>query len=382
MCWASSFITDMFKCFFLYKYQVIIGPLLVVLCVARYMYQKSKVQKGIDLQHVTKKKPQEEWHDVLNDSIKMKSIVYHADQTKRLSETNEDILVLLIPGNPGVGHFYIPLMREIAQKNYFANEIRCLPHTGHSNPWENDNQVFSLQDQLMHKIDFVRQRLAKQPTLQLVLIGHSIGCYIVVQLMKIFPSNIRKIVFLQPAMRHMAKTPKGQEMMPFFKHYPWVVRLVHLFDFALPTQGLRHWIVKKAIGSGSTHLEDVLQHAAVSLIDGKIVENIFKMAWHEMEEVHEISQDILHQNEHKIMFVYSKVDEWVPDEYVTFYRETFVNAKHRLTNTHHAFMMVHEGTSTIAEHVWEWIQDALHHPPATTTKDTTTPRMKRSASVA
>ena len=61
------------------------------------------------------------------------------------------------------------------------------------------------------------------------------------------------------------------------------------------------------------------------------------------------------------MFVFSEVDGWVPNDYAELYMNLFDEATHRTIKPAHAFMMDKGGSEEMAKHVWEWIQDVLHH---------------------
>jgi len=60
-------------------------------------------------------------------------------------------------------------------------------------------QSFSLQDQIDHKVQYVRERLLlESPDLPLVLVGHSIGAYIALEMLKKFPSQVVHVSGLYP----------------------------------------------------------------------------------------------------------------------------------------------------------------------------------------
>ncbi|KUF99294.1 hypothetical protein AM588_10008740 [Phytophthora nicotianae] len=70
-----------------------------------------------------------------------------------------NVLVLVIPGNPGVPFYYLPLMQELVKKHGRHHEVRCLSHAGHFMPWKNNGRAFSLQEQLEHKAFYLQHRL-------------------------------------------------------------------------------------------------------------------------------------------------------------------------------------------------------------------------------
>ncbi|DBA04379.1 TPA: hypothetical protein N0F65_002141 [Lagenidium giganteum] len=337
------------------RYRVV-APLLV-LALARYCYHvihKRHIEPlhgGINLKLLHRDQPfcpVEEWHDTV-DGVQQHSIVLYPQATQP-----SNVLVLVIPGNPGIPHFYLPLMRELASAHGFRHEVRCMAHAGHFMPWMNDHRAFNLTDQADHKVAYLKQRLETNPELRLVLISHSIGSYLSLKILEAFPDRVDKVVLMQPVIQHMAKTPQGIKARPLFDYYPWVVKVVHFVEFLLPVT-LRRWIVHHAVGGSRT--EPVLHHAALSLVNGHVMENVLKMALHEAEEVLDLDDALIRSHEDKMLFVYSHTDHWVPQEFVKEYEEKFPAAQHEHIAKEHAFMMESDGTQVMAERILTWMKD-------------------------
>lgn len=294
--------------------------------------------------------PADEWIEVAADA-QAPSLVYYP---RGSSDANDgDALVLLLPGNPGVPHFLLPLAMELFARTGAKTEVRCLGHAGHVAPWKNDGRLFSLQEQVDLKIRYVGARLKDNPKLRLVLVGHSIGCFLALQVAKEFPDAVDKIVLMQPAMQHMAQTPKGKEMRPVFAFHRQAVGLVRAIELALPV-AVRQWLVTLATGRD---LEPVLHHASLSLVDAEVMHNVLHMAKLEMQEVHEVDEQLLRANERKLLFVYSAIDGWAPPEFVQQYQLSLPRARHRVVSQGHAFMMEPNGTRDMAAHIAAWLNE-------------------------
>ncbi|CAI5747179.1 unnamed protein product [Peronospora destructor] len=294
--------------------------------------------------------PVEEWNVVAEDGTQTQSLVYYP-----MHKIEHKTLVLVIPGNPGVPFYYLPLMQAIHKSNGQRYEIRCLSHTGHFMPWKNDGRAFTLQQQLEHKAFYLQQRLRDDPTLQFVIIGHSIGSYFSLDIARRYPQQIAKLVLMQPAIMHLALSPQGKQMMPLFNHYERVVALVGAVEFLVPSL-LRHWIVRRVVGSKTS---ETLQLASLSLVNTYVMRNVLGMAANEMKEVNALDSDLVAKFEDKILFVYSTVDEWVPAKFMQEYQVRFPNARHRVVPQGHAFMMETNGTRDMAAHISQWISDVL-----------------------
>ncbi|TYZ58901.1 hypothetical protein PybrP1_009505 [[Pythium] brassicae (nom. inval.)] len=295
--------------------------------------------------------PVEEWVDV-GDGVLTQSLVYHAVPD---GDTQSDVLVLLLPGNPGIAHFYLPLMRELVQRHGRRHEVRCLSNAGHFMPHRNGDREFSFQEQIAHKCAYVRQRVAANPTLRLVIICHSIGAYVTLRVAEAFPAHIAKLCLMQPTITHIGGTAKGTALMPLFRHRQLSVRLIHLLEFLFPL-AVRRWVIKLAIGAEN---ERVLQQAALSLVERNVMRNVLLMAFHEMLHVRELDDALVRAHEDKTLFVYSPVDAWVPTEFAQGYQLRFTKARHRVVPQSHGFMMDKHGTRDMAAHISQWIGDVL-----------------------
>ncbi|XP_073783494.1 lipid droplet-associated hydrolase isoform X1 [Danio rerio] len=102
-------------------------------------------------------------------------------------------LILVIPGNPGVVGFYKTYMWTLYQKFLQRYPVWAVSHAGHCMPPESfdmiedasvteKEDVFGLDGQIEHKLAFLRKHVPQGTNL--LLIGHSIGCYIILEMMK------------------------------------------------------------------------------------------------------------------------------------------------------------------------------------------------------
>lgn len=306
--------------------------------------------------------PVEEWHDVAGGA-QTQSIVYHALPDTASGELQSNVLVLILPGNPGLAHYYLPLMRALVQRHGRRHEVRCMSHTGHFMPWKNNGRAFSFQEQIEHKCTYLRGRIAANPALRLVLICHSIGAFVTLQIARQFPQHIAKLCLMQPTITHIGKTRKGLALMPLFRHRSHSIKFIYLIEFLCPL-AVRQWLIRLAIGGNN---EAVLHHATLSLVNRNVMRNVLLMAFHEMQQVGDLDDQLVADHEDKTLFVYSPTDDWVPNEYVQRYQTRFGKARHRMVPQSHGFMMDAHGTRDMAEHISQWIAEELddHEPVCT-----------------
>ncbi|KAG6616998.1 uncharacterized protein IUM83_04754 [Phytophthora cinnamomi] len=303
--------------------------------------------------------PITEWNIVAEDGTQALSLVFYpVEEVDDEVEKNlhaDETLVLVIPGNPGNPYFYIPLMQQIVKKLGRRHDVRCLSHAGHVMPWRNQNRDFTLQEQLDQKVYYVKQRLLENPYLRLVVIGHSIGSYILLDIARQFPQQIARLGLLQPTIMHVALSRRGRQMMPLFNNYELVVMFVGMLETIIPVS-LRRWIIRRAVGSKTS---DTIQLASLSLVNSIVLQNVFSMGASEVSDVIELDSELVFKHAEKILFVYSAVDDWVPGEFVQEYQLRFPAARHRIVPHGHAFMMEPNGTRDTMAHISQWIGDIL-----------------------
>lgn len=99
--------------------------------------------------------------------------------------------VLFIPGNPGVISFYTDFLELLYESLGGTASVTAIGHISHSEKnWES-GRLFSLQEQIDHKISFIEQEL-QDAEVPIVLVGHSIGSYISLET---FKRSQEKVVF-------------------------------------------------------------------------------------------------------------------------------------------------------------------------------------------
>ncbi|KAJ3613558.1 hypothetical protein NHX12_019805 [Muraenolepis orangiensis] len=131
-------------------------------------------------------------------------------------------LFLVIPGNPGVVGFYKTFMQTLYASFGYGHPVWAVSHAGHCQPplsmdmvedADVEGDIFGINGQIEHKLAFLRKHVPTET--RLVLLGHSIGCYIILDMMKRNPElQVLKAVMLFPTIERMAQTPQGRLMTP------------------------------------------------------------------------------------------------------------------------------------------------------------------------
>ncbi|KAG5855998.1 hypothetical protein ANANG_G00003060 [Anguilla anguilla] len=242
------------------------------------------------------------------------------------------VVFLLIPGNPGVVGFYRTFLQTVHQAFGRRHPVWAVSHAGHcappgsmrmttaGSPGMQIEDVFGLNGQVEHKLAFLREHVPREA--KLVLIGHSIGCYIIIEMMKRDPElQVLKSVLLFPTIERMAVTPQGRVMTPVLRRLRHVAYLP-VFLLSLLPQSLQATVVKVALRAVRC-LDLSVIPAALSLFNVDCAANAMYMGSQEMVQVLGRDDSTIRQNLDKLIFYYGATDSWCPVQYYQDIRADF-----------------------------------------------------------
>ncbi|XP_047013559.1 lipid droplet-associated hydrolase isoform X2 [Ictalurus punctatus] len=209
------------------------------------------------------------------------------------NSNSPQVLILIIPGNPGVVGFYKTFMWTLYQAFHRRFPVWAVSHAGHCVPPDTmdmvedapvaeSEDVFGLNGQIEHKLSFVSKHVPRDT--HLVLIGHSIGCYIILEMMKRDPElKVVKSVLLFPTIERMASSPQGKVMTPVLCHLRYVVYLP-IFLLSLLPERLKAGMVQLVLRNMRS-LDTSCIPATLSLINVDCAANAMYMGSQEMRMV-------------------------------------------------------------------------------------------------
>ncbi|KAL2917091.1 hypothetical protein HK105_203155 [Polyrhizophydium stewartii] len=282
-------------------------------------------------------------------------------------------VLVFIPGNPGIIGYYHDYLETLHRLSGGNIEVFGCTYPGQSQYLANHEQrVLSLDEQVQHKIAFydavsrrvdAHERAGRAAGLgevaarpRVFLAGHSLGTYVILQLLKHRPTaRIDKILALFPTLHSLAKTPMGRQMswvvMPGVRHtvYAAIAGLRSL----VPVEYLRAIVAAvtghkgRALGVTSRLVHP--HSAASSLYLGAC----------EMAQIREMQHDVIERHADKFMFYYGSVDDWCPTSHYDEMRDTYPESKTHLCEHRvpHAFVIEH--SELIAEQTAKWLQPFL-----------------------
>ncbi|CAI0462808.1 unnamed protein product [Linum tenue] len=231
---------------------------------------------------------------------------------------NPTVHVLFVPGNPGVVSFY----KEFVESLYAA--IGHIAHTKKN--WE-QGQLFSLQQQINHKVDFLSQEL-QETKVPIVLVGHSIGAYITMEMLKrkgdqvIYFIGLYPFIMVNPQSKKQANIAKVSRSSILSCLMSLMVASIGL----LP-KWLSQYIVVQYIGNSSwstSAVETARGHLLKWTKEVLILLRWFVSQYHlfrnmlymAMTEFKEFSQapdwEFMKKNQRKMTFLFGDDDHWGP----------------------------------------------------------------------
>ncbi|KAI8347209.1 hypothetical protein EDC96DRAFT_521223 [Choanephora cucurbitarum] len=231
------------------------------------------------------------------------------------SATKNKTILMFIPGNPGLVDYYTSFLEGIYTSVASSSlEIIAVSHKGHVvNYNKNEKRKYSLSDQIQHKVDCLDQ-LAKEngPETNFILMGHSIGAYISVAVLRERPNHgISRIIALFPTLREIAATPNGVQLSRLMSSLPyWIVDVTGSLLFYLPPP-LRQCLVQLFTGQSG----EGLQVTAHQLLHPTVLQNVLHMGKDEMETVKALDHDFYLDHLDKFIIYYSENDQWAPKDH-------------------------------------------------------------------
>ncbi|XP_031831569.2 lipid droplet-associated hydrolase isoform X3 [Nomia melanderi] len=241
-------------------------------------------------------------------------------------------IVLIIPGNPGVPDFYEGFMKSLKTKLPSEIPIWAVGHSGHVQPPNNLSYTmpsdstwninYSLIAQVEHKKNFINKYVPDDTNLH--LIGHSIGCWMILQMLKdeSISNKIKKCYLLFPTIEYMSSTPNGKfftrfvsPISSFILFVTWVFSCLPLF--------LQHFLI--TIFAPIYGVPKKYNKAVQLLINPRSLWNVVKLAKEEMQTVKGRDDTVLSQHADKLWFYYGNCDGWTPVKYYRNMKATHPN---------------------------------------------------------
>ncbi|XP_071853859.1 lipid droplet-associated hydrolase-like isoform X2 [Apostichopus japonicus] len=268
-------------------------------------------------------------------------------------------LFLIIPGNPGVIDFYDEFQKILHSASESAIPVWGVAHAGHmevpKDMTPKAGDLYELEDQINHKIAFIEDHIPANT--RLVLIGHSIGCYIILEILRRKPNlPIQKGILLFPTIERMAQTPNGVVSKPLALNFRWAAYLAASLAYYLP-DCIKLFLIRLHL-RGST-MNPTAALSACHLFNPDCLNNLIFMGGQEMQQVNEPDTSTIKENLSKLIFYYGQTDKWCPVEFYEEMKNRFPDGRIVMDDRgmSHAFCL--RASREMAELIWEWTRKDL-----------------------
>ncbi|KAI4378649.1 hypothetical protein MLD38_016100 [Melastoma candidum] len=231
-----------------------------------------------------------------------------------LLEVNADdptVHVFFIPGNPGVVMYYKDFVESLYEQMDGKVSITAVGHLSHSKEDWAKGRLFSLQEQIDHKIDFIREELQKLKV-PMLLVGHSIGSYISLEIFKRSPAAVSYCIGLYPFLTLNLESMKQSLIKNITQSLVVSLALSSIVASLglLPTETTQ-FVVSNTVGKSWT--KPAVEATCSHLLKFHMMRNILFMA---MTEFHELKDEpnwaFMRANQQKLAFLFGIDDHWGP----------------------------------------------------------------------
>ncbi|KAF8497387.1 hypothetical protein F5888DRAFT_1697217 [Russula emetica] len=271
-------------------------------------------------------------------------VLWWPAQTRRVCDrSNKTVptprtILLFIPGNPGLLEFYVPFLNAIyrsvnsdsrtsSSPSGTTTSVTIFAHShlglssyiqlGNSDKSWPEKSTVALRAQIQAHLEFLDELLVAydddNPTTRVLLIGHSIGCWLIQEILKARAGRALGprvgAYMLFPTISHIVRSPNGRKLSLFFRP-PWPRTLAYLallVRHVIPLFILRH-LLQPSWPTSQVRVVHNLLRAPASIYAA------LTMANDEMETVHELDTDFLRDFAQDLWFYYAEEDDWVGEQ--------------------------------------------------------------------
>lgn len=292
------------------------------------------------------------WTDLLNDQ----------------SANRPKLLIFIITGNPGFPAFYVTFAKALYSLINRRFPVWIISHAGHAlvprdkkilTTLDDPNaqeikDIYGLHGQVEHKLAFLRTHVPKE--MKLVVIGHSIGCYVALQILKRAPElPIIRSFLLFPTIERMSESPNGRIATPLLC---WLRYILYVSSYLLLKpcpEKIKSWLLSVVLQKMNVQSDFPL----LNLLEPFCLVNAAYLGSQEMMEVVKRDNETIKEHLPKLTFYYGTIDPWCPKEYYEDIKKDFPEGDIRLCEKKipHAFTL--HFYQEMADMVADWLKDDL-----------------------
>lgn len=215
-------------------------------------------------------------------------------------------------------------------------------------------EVCSLEGQIRHKVAFIKENIPED--VKLILIGHSIGCYMVLKSLSQLNHKKLRCYMLFPTIERMAISPNGKVFTPLLKYTRWLAPVTAKILSFIPDRYKRKLLEWHFSGKS---LPESVYDATLSLFNPFTLANSLYLAHNEMQIVRELDENLIKENAELLSFYFGRTDAWCPQEYFYNMKTRFPSVDARMCENGYSHAFVLGESVHMADLMADWIKPYL-----------------------
>lgn len=254
-------------------------------------------------------------------------------------------------------------------------DVFGVSHTGHLydtniKSWEPINLLAQIND----KIKYIEKHFMANNDFDVILVGHSIGCYIILEVLNYLDSNykkrIKKAFLLMPTIERMSESPNGKLLTFATKYLLWLIYLIAYLCSLLP-EFVQKLLINILFTRNHSNLCTGIDRVVLGMTRCfSCVRSALYMGKDEMYHVRKLNHsNLIRQNYNTILLYYGVGDRWCPLNYY-YDMKTYLASDHFIANKsdklptilldskglEHGFVIHEEQCFVMANTISEWIK--------------------------
>ncbi|XP_037668758.1 lipid droplet-associated hydrolase [Choloepus didactylus] len=281
------------------------------------------------------------------------------------SANKPKLLIFVIPGNPGFSAFYVPFAKALYSLIDGRFPVWIISHAGHASVPKDKKilttsddsnaqeikDIYGIQGQVEHKLAFLRTHVPKG--MKLVLIGHSIGCYFSLQILKRAPElPVVRTLLLFPTIERLSQTPNGRIATPILCWLRYVLYVISYLLLKPCPEKIKSLLLR--VGLNMMNLSS--EFSVSSVLEPFCIANAAYLGSQEMMEVVERDNKTIKEHLPKLTFYYGSIDRWCPKDYYEDIKKDFPQGDILLCEKNIPHGFVSSSNEEMAKMVADWLK--------------------------